>query len=143
MRELIIFDGKVECRYASGPVNLVLSGWENSAAEPSTRHAAAALFRGATIPMGAPLMPPWLNAVRLFELEAPAGPQCYLLRSQELQLEFEADSMQLHRDAAREFFAAVPPPAVPWRVRLGWTLLLSLLRLPGAGALLSRLRGTK
>jgi hypothetical protein len=143
MRELIRLDGKVECRFAAGPVNLVLSGFEMGAGEPPSRDAAMALFRAAALPMGAPALPPWLNAVGLFELDAGSGPNRYLIRSQELLLEFEADSVQLHRDAAREFFAAVPPPAVPRRLRLGWTLLLWLLRLPRAGSLLALLRGTK
>jgi hypothetical protein len=78
----------------------------------------------------------------LFELDGP-GPRRYLIRAQELEFELEAASLQLHRDAGREFFAAVPPPMVPWRLRFGWTLLLRALRLPGVGGLLSRLRGTR
>jgi hypothetical protein len=143
MRELIVFDGTVECRFTTGPANLVLSGFEIRTEEPRSRHVAAAFFRAAVIPMGAPDVPPMLNAVRLFELDPLGGLQRYLIRCQELQLEFEANSVQLHRDAAREFFAALPPPAVPWRVRLGWTLLLWLLRIPGADRLLSMLRGTQ
>ena len=44
----------------------------------------------------------------------------------------------MHRDAARPFYGAVPPPRVPLRLRLGWALLLTVLRLPGVGRLLLR-----
>jgi hypothetical protein len=30
----------------------------------------------------------------------------------------------------------VPPPRVPWRLRLGWMLLLAVLRVPAAARLL-------
>jgi len=142
MRELIGFDGAVECVAANGPVNLVLRGFETRGNGERSRHRAVALFSGATTPAGALNLPPLLNGLWLFELAGP-GPHRYLIRAQELQLELEAASMQLHRDAGREFFAAVPPPAVPWRLRFGWTLLLWLLRLPIAARLLSWLRGTR
>ena len=142
MRELIGFDGAVECLAANGPVNLVLRGFEMDAKGARSRHRAEAFFSGATTGAGALNLPPMLNGLWLFELAGP-GPHRYLIRAQELQLELEAASMQLHRDAGREFFAAVPPPAVPWRLRFGWTLLLWLLRLPIAARLLSWLRGTR
>ena len=47
--------------------------------------------------------------------------------------------MQLQRDAAAAFFAAVPPVRVPLRLRLGWSLLLTLLRMPEAELLVRRL----
>jgi hypothetical protein len=37
----------------------------------------------------------------------------------------------------------VPPPRVPLRLRLGWALLLLVLRIPGAGTLLGKLRGAR
>jgi hypothetical protein len=43
-------------------------------------------------------------------------------------------------DVSREFFAAVPPARVKWGPRIGWALLLNLLRVPGMAALLRRLR---
>jgi len=49
--------------------------------------------------------------------------------------------MQVHRDATRAFFGALPPPRVPRTTRLGWWLLLGLLRVPGAACLLARWRG--
>jgi hypothetical protein len=137
MRELIEFDGAVECRAASGPIGLVLSGFECLPASGGVRHTAMALFGGANLPA----LPPLLHAVHLFALDPQPGEpeaQRFLLRCDELQLELQARSMQLHRESGREFFAAVPPPAVPWRMRLGWALLLRLLAFPGVGRLLTR-----
>jgi hypothetical protein len=37
----------------------------------------------------------------------------------------------------------VPPVRVPAATRLGWSLLLSVLRIPGAAALLAALRGRR
>jgi hypothetical protein len=72
----------------------------------------------------------------LLELQGAPGECRYLLRAQELQLELRARSLQLHRGAAAELFGAVPPPRVPWRLRVGWMLLLAVLRVPGAARLL-------
>ena len=144
MRELIGFDGAVECLAAEGPVNLVLRGFERRRDAARSRHRAAALFSGARPPAGAARLPARLDGPQLFELEDAAGrsaPRTFLLRAGELQLEFDAAGLQLQRDAGDEFFAAVPPLSVPWQARWGWTLLLTLLRVPGAGRLLARLRG--
>jgi hypothetical protein len=45
-------------------------------------------------------------------------------------------AVQVHQRADAAFAAALPPAAVPARVRAGWFLLLNLLRLPGMGRLL-------
>lgn len=44
------------------------------------------------------------------------------------------------RDVSREFFAAVTPTPARLGPRIGWMLLLNLLRLPGMAWLLQRLR---
>ncbi|MFO1402866.1 MAG: hypothetical protein U1F06_05550 [Steroidobacteraceae bacterium] len=53
-----------------------------------------------------------------------------------------ARTLLLHRDVGTAFHSALPPPRVPWRARLGWSLLLTLARVPGvvrlAGFLKSR-----
>jgi len=135
MRELIGFDGTVECRAESGPINLVLRGFERAGVE-APRTAAAALFSGATLPTSDAAVPPRLHAASLLELEGTSGECRYLIRAQDLQLELRARNLQLQREAGRELFGAVPPPRVPWRLRLGWMLLLALLRVPGAARLL-------
>jgi hypothetical protein len=139
VRELIGFDGAVECRAESGPINLVLRGFERGVAG-APRTAAAALFSGAALPMSHAAVPARLHGASLLELEGAPGQCRYLLRAEELQLELRARSLQLHRAAGRELFSAVPSPRVPWRLRVGWTVLLDVLRLPGVARLLLRRR---
>ena len=49
-------------------------------------------------------------------------------------------TLPVQHDVSREFFAALPPVRARWLPRIGWTLLLNLLRVPGVPALLQRLR---
>jgi len=135
MRELIAFDGVVDCRPQTGAINLMLCGFERRGPGTQARVAVQALFGSAVNPL-----PSQLHALRIFELEEAPDARRFLLQAQELQLTLQARSLQLHRDAAAAFFGAVPPPYVLWRRRLGWALLLWALRLPGAQALLARLR---
>jgi hypothetical protein len=142
-RELIAFAGPVQCEQAAGAVNLVLRG---NARAPSGPHAGLteALFSDAR----AAAVPAALRDVRVIELPSAAatvpGPPLRRFRidSAQLQLELQARSVQLHRDAAAAFYGAVPPPRVPLRLRLGWSLLLAALRLPGAAALVRKIRGS-
>lgn len=136
-RELVAFAGEVQCEQAAGAVNLVLRGHTRvtqgalaghcellfSDASDATLPAAIRDLRVIELPAAAP-------ALRRFWIEAP-----------QLQRELQARSVQLHFDAAAQFYCAVPPPRVPLRLRLGWMLLLSLLRIPGAAAVLRTLRG--
>jgi len=142
MRELIAFDGVVECRREQGAINLTLRGFELRSAPPAGRIAAEVLFAAATAP-GLAGLPAQLHEVRVFAASAAEAPitQRILLSARELQLELAAHSVQLHRDAARAFFGAVPPARVPLPRRLGWNLLLLALRLPGAERVLAQLRG--
>jgi len=129
----IDFDGAVECRRDSGTINLVLRGRAGA-------DGIEALFAGASA-QGLASLPTTLHAVHLSEPTADAVPRRFRLAAQELRLEFSARSLQLHRDAARQFFAAVPTRRVPLGRRVGWTVLLSLLRVPGVETLLVKLRG--
>jgi hypothetical protein len=141
--ELLAFIGPVQCEQAAGAVNLVLRGY---AGAPSGPHPGLteALFSDAS----AAAVPGALRDARVIELlpAAAAGPGPALRRfridSAQLQLELQARSVQLHRDAAAAFYGAVPPLRVPLRLRLGWSLLLAALRIPGAGALLRKIRGS-
>ncbi len=128
---MIAFEGAVECRRSDGPVTLTLSG-----REPTVQ----LLLAGAEVP---DTLPARLHDVRVSAVSGAAESelQHLLLRARELQQALSCRSVQLHRDVAAPFFAAVPPAPVPLRARLGWSLLLQVLRLPGAAALLSRLRG--
>jgi hypothetical protein len=138
-RELVAFAGPVQCELAAGAVNLVLRGYARSAQDPHGG-LSEVLFSGAS----ALALPPELRDARVIEISAVpdhgAAPRRFRIESPEVQLELQARSAQLHRDAAAAFFGAVPPPRVPLRRRLGWSLLLSVLRIPGAGALVRKLR---
>ena len=57
-----------------------------------------------------------------------------------LNLPLRARSIHIHRPAADRFFAAVPGAERTLKARLGWALLLNLLRLPGAARLLTIIR---
>jgi hypothetical protein len=128
-RELIAFEGPVQCEAAHGAVNLVLRAGLTQL-----------LFSGAS--GAAP--PARLDNARVIEIagEAQVGLRRFRIESPGLTLALQARQVQLHRDAAAEFYGAVPPVHVPLRLRLGWALLLTALRVPGAAALLRKLRGS-
>jgi hypothetical protein len=131
-RELVAFAGAVQCAAAHGAINLVLRG---RARGGSTE----LLFSAA----GAGALPKELHDVQVSELAGEFAARRFRIDSPELQLEFAARSAQLHCDVAGAFFAAVPPPHVPLRLRVGWWLLLTLLRLPKAERLLRLVRGSR
>jgi hypothetical protein len=141
--ELVAFTGPVQCEQAAGAVNLVLRGY---AGAPSGLHPGLTevLFSDAS----AAAVPDALRDARVIELLAAAAPapgpalRRFRIDSAQLQLELQARSVQLHRDAAAAFYGAVPPLRVPLRLRLGWSLLLAALRIPGAAALLRKIRGS-
>ena len=129
------FEGPVECALESGAVTLSLRGRERGGA------GAAALFAGASGSSGLTGLPATLHDVRLVERAAASSARQVGLQSRELQLDVVCRSLQVHRDAGSAFFAAVPPVTVPAATRLGWAVLLSVLRIPGAAQLLAALRG--
>lgn len=71
---------------------------------------------------------------------AADGASAWRLVAGELNLLLPARSIHLHRPAADRFFAAVPEAQRTRKARLGWALLLNLLRLPGAARLLTFIR---
>ena len=129
-RELIAFQGEVRCEAATGAVSLILQGHSQGAA-------AQVLFcaLSGAAPAGA------LHDARVTQRSADAGAPCWRLTAGGTAIELHARTVQVHRDAAARFFAALPPPAVPRRVRWGWAALLTMLRLPGMARLLIKLRG--
>jgi hypothetical protein len=138
-RELIAFAGPVQCERAQGAVNLVLRG-SARVTQDARAGASEVLFSDAS----AVALPADLRDARVIALadESGSAPRHFRIESPELQLELQARSAQLHRDSAAAFFGGVPPPRVPLRLRLGWWLLLTALRIPGAGRLLGRFRGS-
>ena len=148
-RELIAFAGPVQCEAAHGAINLVLRGFARATQGPRCG-LTEVLFSGAS----AVALPLELRDARVIEMgaeleaaPAPAlaagvAPRRFRIESPEVQLELQARSAQLHRDPTVAFFGAVPPPRVPLRLRLGWSLLLTVLRIPGAQALVRKFRGS-
>ena len=153
VRELIALAGPVQCEQPAGAVNLVLRGQAAAvpgAARDSSAGLTEVLFSDAT----EVTLPAGLHDLRVIELldaTAAAGASAdadrmrrsFRLQGPQLLLELQARSVQMHRGAAKAFYGAVPAPRVPLRLRLGWSLLLSALRLPGAVALMRRLRRTR
>jgi hypothetical protein len=137
-RELIAFEGPVQFEAASGAVNLVLRGTARVPRGPGAG-LTQVLFSGAT----AVALPASLHDATVIEIAgaAPDAQRQFRIESPELTLALQARQVQLHRDAAAVFYGAVPPVRVPLRLRLGWALLLTMMRLPGAAALLRMWRG--
>lgn len=129
---LIGFTGRVECRRVAGNT-LTLAGREGDV--PLTVH-----LGGVESPdLGE--LPGQLEDARVLERSGqPEGLRSFELQSRGFSGLLRARGLQVHRDASRAFFAAVPPVPVPALRRTGWSVLLVLLRIPGFVGLLKRLR---
>jgi hypothetical protein len=129
----------VHSERAQGAINLVLRGCARGT-QGASGGASEVLFSDAS----AVALPADLRDARVIALtdESGSAARRFRIESPELQLELQARSAQVHRDSAAAFFGAVPPPRVPLRLRLGWWLLLTVLRIPGAAGLVSRFRGS-
>ena len=139
MRELVAFAGPVQCERPHGAINLVLRGLARATAGRRGT-VSEVLFSGASTVA----LPADLRDARVIALPgaSDSAPRHFRIESPELRLELQARSAQLHQDAAMAFFGAVPPPRVPLRLRLGWWLLLTVLRIPGMAALVRKIRGS-
>jgi len=135
---MIAFAGEVRCQYSGAALNLSLHGRSPAAGPTQTSCDTDILFAGANTPS----LPDRLHEVRVIELDCAAGAlRRFRVESTELQLQFEARSVQIHRCAGTAMFAAIPPPHVPWHVRAGVSLLVSVLAIPAVASLLLRRRG--
>jgi hypothetical protein len=136
-RVLAEFDGPVECRYGIGAVAFVLSGAERgSGAGGGAGHPLQVLFSGAS---GAPLPGP-LRDVEVLERVDERSHHFWQVGFGGRQFDIIARSVQVHRSAAQAFLRAVPPVRVPLTERLGWTMLLLVLRVPGVARVAGWLR---
>jgi hypothetical protein len=118
-------------------VNLSLHGRSRAAGPAEATCDTDILFSGAN----APPIPDRLHEVCVIDLDSAAdGLRRFRIESTQLQVEFEARSAQVHRGAGAALFTAVPPPHVPWHVRAGFSLLVSVLGIPGIGSLILRRR---
>jgi hypothetical protein len=138
-RELIAFDGPVQCEAPHGAVNLVLCGAARVKQGPRSG-LTQVLFSG----VSAVALPAGLHDATVIEItgESPDAPRQFRIESPGLSLALQARQVQVHRDAAAVFYGAVPPVHVPLRLRLGWGLLLTALRVPGVAALVRKVRGS-
>lgn len=129
--ELIAFDAAVECRVLAGAVGLQLRGTARAAA--AGQSITEVLFAGMAGLAAPP--PARLHEVRVLQMFPPQG---FCIEAREGRFALQARSVQLHREIAAAFFASVPSPVVPRATRLGWSMLLTALRVPGLARLLGR-----
>jgi hypothetical protein len=129
-RLVAAFRGAAQCRRRAGPIHWVLAGVD--------REGGSALE---VMVCGAPALalPAELPDAELHE-DAAGESTSWVLRSEGRVIPTGARAVQVHRDAAAAFASVLPRFGVPWTVRLGWLMLLTLLRLPGAARLLGWLR---
>jgi hypothetical protein len=129
-RLIAAFGGAVQVGAASPAVNCRLAGLEQGTGIALEVH-----FSGAHggVPAGTH------QDVQVFE-HGHGAARHWLLLSGGSRHVLQARAAQVHRMPAAAFFAAVPGPHLTWATRIGWMLLLNLLRIPGAARLLSWLR---
>jgi hypothetical protein len=130
-RLVAAFRGNAQCRRESGAIQWCISGLDRD-----TGAALAVLLSGAA---GVQL-PPELGDAELHVLDESANAR-WELRGNGTLYPLAVRAVQVHRDAAAAFAAALPRNSAPWTTRAGWWLLLGLLRLPGMARLLRGLRG--
>ncbi len=144
IRELLGFDGAVECEQQADAKSLRLRGAVRGSGGSCTEVWFSGVSFSDTRRGDAVSMPAVLQRVSVLELapaQSTAPRRAFRIEAGADRFELQAASVQVHREAAREFFGAVPPPRVPRATRLGWLALLSILRVPGAVRLLMWLRG--
>ena len=127
-RLLAAFRGPVSRHLAPATRQLVLQGTDRASGEPLEVR-----FSDGTCVSGEAA----LIDIDVFEA-APAG--SWRLRSGTREYSVQARAVQVHRDAQRAFYAAVPGVKATLANRVGWVTLLTLLRLPGAARLIRWLR---
>lgn len=130
---LAAFDGPVNCSLSHRL--LLLRGCERGNGRPLRVYLAG--FDG---PLPASCVDAELYAPNDDESDAVGKASDWRLVAGELNLLLPARSIHIHRPAADRFFAAVPGAERTLKARLGWALLLNLLRLPGAARLLTFIR---
>lgn len=121
------FSGPVQCRREAGAGSLALTGRQRSDGTPLD------LLFTASEPAGLPVI---VSDVDVFALE----PGRWRLRAHGGSWTVTARALLVHHDVSAVFLAAVPPPPLKFRIRLGWSLLLKAARIPGVVRLLQWMR---
>jgi hypothetical protein len=124
------FGGEADCRREAGAVHWRIAGSERDGGAPLE-----VLLSGA-----AHLQLPGRVRDAEFYRDDESQPPSWELRSARLTMPLAVRAIQVHRRTDAAFRRALPPFAVPWPARVGWFLLLNLLRLPGMARFLGRLR---
>jgi len=132
-RLVAAFEGDADCRRESGAVQWRIAGRERGTGTPLE-----VLLSGAAQLQ----LPGCLRDAELHRDDASTPPG-WALRGAGFALPLAVRAVQVHRHPDAPFRRALPPFAVPWRMRAGWFLLLNLLRVPGMGRLLGRLRSRR
>jgi hypothetical protein len=126
-RLVVEFAGPVQCRHDTAAAILVLSGSERIGGAPLEL-----LFQSP----GPVELPAIVSDIDVYKSE----PGSWKLRAHGGSWTLQARNLLVHRDVRAAFFAAVPPPPLKIGTWLGWSLLLTLARIPGAVRLLQFMR---
>jgi hypothetical protein len=132
-RLIAAFAGAVQIGAASPAVNCRLAGCEQGSGVALEVHFSGA--QGAAA-LGA------LRDVQVFEQQRGAE-RHWLLQAGSARYLLQARAAQVHRMPIAAFYTAVPPPPLTLATRLGWFVLLNLLRIPGVARLIGWLRSPR
>ena len=124
------FRGSAQCRAETGAIQWSIRGRDRDSGD-----VLEILLSGAA---GLDL-PPDLPGAELHVRDEAANPS-WELRAAGKVFALPVRSVQVHRGAAAAFAAALPRLSAPWSTRAGWSVLLTLLRVPGVAYLLRRIR---
>jgi hypothetical protein len=129
-RLVAAFRGNAQCRPERGAIQWCVSGLDRDSGA-----GLEVLLSGAA---GVQL-PAELAGAELHVRDESESPE-WELRAEGKVYPLKVRSVQVHRGTAAAFAGALPRIAAPWPTRVGWWLLLKLLRLPGMARLLRRFR---
>jgi len=127
------FGGAVQIGAASPAVNCRLSGTEQGTGIALEVH-----FSGAH----SHALAATLQDVQVYE-QGRGADRHWLLLAGSARHVLQARAAQVHRMPTAAFFAAVPAPRLTWATRVGWVVLLNILRIPGAARLIGWLRSSR
>jgi hypothetical protein len=129
-RRVAAFRGNAQCRRESGAVQWCIKGLERDSAT-----ALEVLLSGAA----ALQLPAELVDAELHVRDESENAS-WELHAEGTVYPLAVRAVQVHRTPAAAFAGALPRISAPWMTRVGWWLLLNLLRLPGVARLLGRRR---
>jgi len=130
----IALRGAASCQRSDGPVGWRISGHERDSGE------SVSILLGNCAGVE---LPAQIIDAELTEQSMGSASTWQLRHAQSVQpLILAPRAVQIHREAAGAFYRALPPLSASVRARVGWWVLLKLLRLPGMAGMLRKLRGS-